>query len=287
MRSPLPLTLLLLAAAAFGCKRKPEVAAVTAPADSGVAQQSAAQTGGSAAPEPSSWSVVLVQPQDELNVRAGPGVTHAVVNAYEPTAAVVETTGRKEVVGESLWREVRFQGGTGWVNSRFLTPRIEPGTFAADPRPRQLLERLAEVFRARGDLTPLVARRGLYVMHFGPLEHHAPAALPGLLQSAATPPWHGPACDDACLPPATFHTMIGAEYLRTWAVPTKRIGVDEWLAGGNRSAHLPVALQNFRYLSFFDAGDEDIPNWRTWVVFFEYEGGEPKVVALATDQWSP
>jgi hypothetical protein len=65
-------------------------------------------------------SVVLVAPDDVLNVRSGPGVEYEIVANLSPTTAGVRLTGRQEVVGSSTWVEIVIGHGTGWVNGHYL-----------------------------------------------------------------------------------------------------------------------------------------------------------------------
>ena len=65
-------------------------------------------------------SVVLVAPDDVLNVRSGPGVENEIIAGLSPTATGVMLTGRRTVVGSSIWVEIVIEHGTGWVNEHYL-----------------------------------------------------------------------------------------------------------------------------------------------------------------------
>jgi hypothetical protein len=65
-------------------------------------------------------SVVLVPSDEVLNVRSGPGVDNDIITSLSPTATGVILTGRKTMVGSSVWVEIVTEQGTGWVNECYL-----------------------------------------------------------------------------------------------------------------------------------------------------------------------
>lgn len=66
------------------------------------------------------WSVIGVDREDVLNVRAGPGTGAEIVATLAPTADGVVTTGRARLLPSSIWYEVEVDGTVGWVNIGFL-----------------------------------------------------------------------------------------------------------------------------------------------------------------------
>lgn len=68
---------------------------------------------------PSTYRVTGVQ--SRLNVRTGPGTTHAVTGTFPRNARDIMSTGRVATVGSTTWREVKVPGATtGWVAARYL-----------------------------------------------------------------------------------------------------------------------------------------------------------------------
>jgi hypothetical protein len=61
---------------------------------------------------------------DVLNVRAAPGVSHAVVGTIPPYGMGVRVTGEGEDVAGSRWVPVTYENVVGWVNSRFLARQV-------------------------------------------------------------------------------------------------------------------------------------------------------------------
>ncbi len=70
------------------------------------------------------YRVVGVAPNDVLNIRGGPGVSHGIVGMFPPDARDVRITGRIRTLDSgAVWVEVRsaaLPAGVGWVNGRFL-----------------------------------------------------------------------------------------------------------------------------------------------------------------------
>ena len=109
---------------------------------------------------PANWDVTGVAANDVLNVRAGPGVSHAITATLPPNAVELESTGRIARLDGQLWREIRVPGGTaGWVNARYLTEHRPPpgleGVGIGLPASAQLTAREISILAQRGDLDSL------------------------------------------------------------------------------------------------------------------------------------
>lgn len=73
-----------------------------------------------APPRGSTLGVIGVAHDDELNVRAGPGVDQPVVATLDPLADGIVSTGRAWRLSRSIWWEVEANGTCGWASSRYL-----------------------------------------------------------------------------------------------------------------------------------------------------------------------
>jgi hypothetical protein len=69
------------------------------------------------------YAIVGVNVDDVLNVRTGPGVSHAISGAIPPFGTAVRTFGDGEQVGASTWVLVQYNERVGWVNSSYLAPQ--------------------------------------------------------------------------------------------------------------------------------------------------------------------
>ena len=241
--------------------------------------------------------VVLVEEDDNLNVRIAPGVDNPVFGRLAP-GAVIRTTGNATRVGSARWVEVSTPDGLGWANERYLAAVVDPADFAADPEVDAALGGMAEIMTSLGDLSPVVSWRGLYVSH-----HDAPVRfgdLDRLLVDSTTYRWPSNAfdiddpdfADD--VPSRTFAEEIGASYVSTYADTDVVVTFNEPLGAerGGRAdpAAIPFELTGFNYVGLLDPGDNpdfDGLDWTIWYVSFDYEDGRPVVVGLTLDQWSP
>lgn len=80
------------------------------------------------------YAVVLVLPGDILNIRSAPGAANPVVGSFPPGATNVMRLGPSASADGALWVQVTNpSGGSGWVNSHFLTEAVSPADFCASP----------------------------------------------------------------------------------------------------------------------------------------------------------
>ena len=240
--------------------------------------------------------VVLVEEDDNLNVRTGPGVDNPVVGMLAP-GTVIRRTGNSTLVGSARWVEVSAPDGFGWVNERFLAAVVDATTFANDDRVGDVLDEMTAIMAALGDLAPVVSWRGLYVSH-----HDAPVRfgdLEDLLTDPTTYKWPSNALDvndpDQAneIPSRTFAEEIAASFVSAYDDVDVVLAYNEAMAGGNGRTPdfaIPFELDGFNFVTVYDLGDNpeyEGLDWTTWYVSFDYENGEPVVVGLTLDQWSP
>lgn len=240
------------------------------------------------APAAPTYDVVFVAANDVLNVRAGASPANALMVALPFDARGVPGTGDETIAGTQRWVALRTARGIGWANAAYLTPSTSTAAFGRDPRPAALLERLRGILTARGDLRPVVGPRGLYVYDFGAERHYPVDALATLLAGTTKSKWNGAACGEGCRD-GTFAEIIGAPLADVLGQARARRGVNELLRGGNASAPPPAKLANYRFVSIFDPGTETngYLDWRSFTVYFEQVAGDPKVLAIVPDVWSP
>jgi len=232
------------------------------------------------------WAVVLVAANDVLNVREAPRADAPLVTSLSPTSRGLAGTGRTEVVGRAVWREVTTGGRRGWVNSAFITPDVPSGRLRTDARVGRLLDALASAADTKADVADLVSPRGVYVAAYRTPKWYPPAEARALFTSRTLAKFDGPACE-ACLE-GTFADVIGGALLDAYRDADKELTYGVWKEGGNASARLPTRLAGFPFVTIYDPGDlEDAPDWLAVSVFFEYVDDAPKVVGLALNAWSP
>lgn len=172
-------------------------------------------------------------------------------------------------------------------------------TFTEDQRVIELLDNLATVITARGNLNQVASARGLYVSHHADPVRFSPDELVTVLVDDTRYKWPSNALDvndpDQAqeIPAQTFAVAIGDSFVSAWNDSDRVVAWDEPLTGGNGrlpSHAIPPELSGFHYLSVHDPGDNpayDGLDWISWHVSIDYEDGTPVVVGLTFDQWAP
>ena len=242
--------------------------------------------------------VVLVTEDDVLNVRSGAGVQNDIIGMLA-TGTVIGLSGSSTTVGSSTWVEIVTPAGDGWVNAHFLGEVVSDETFADDERVLALLNDMANIVYAEGDLSQVASSRGLYIWHHdGPVRFSA-SELVDAMTDPTTYKWGSNALDVSDpdqaseIPSRTFAEAIGASFASTWDDPDREFQFDEPFEGGNgrpAAFAIPFQLNGFHYVSIYDSGDNpDFGglDWTVWHVSIDYEDGEPVVVGLTIDQWAP
>ncbi len=242
--------------------------------------------------------VVLVVDGDGLNVRSAAGVGNPVLGKLLP-GVVVRRTGDHAVSGTSTWAEVATPAGDGWVNEVFLAAVVPAGEFAADTEVMGLLDGFSAALASDGDLRPFTSARGLYISHNGPPLRFPASDLAGILTDPTTYKWPSAAFDMsdpdqvAELPDRTFSEAVADRFVSAYDDTDTIVTVNTPIEAGNSrppAAAIPFELAGFNYVGVHDPGDNpDFGglDWTTWYVSIDYENGEPRVVALTLDEWSP
>jgi hypothetical protein len=212
---------------------------------------------------------------------------------------VIGLSGSSTTVGSSTWVEIVTPAGDGWVNAHFLGEVVADSAFADDARVLALLNEMANIVSAEGDLSQVASRRGLYIWHHdGPVRFSA-SELVDAMTDPTTYKWGSNALDmsdpdqAAEIPGRTFAKAIGTSFASTWDDPDREFQFDEPFEGGNgrpAAFAIPFQLSGFHFVSIYDSGDNpDFGglDWTIWHVSIDYEDGEPVVVGLTIDQWAP
>jgi SH3-like domain-containing protein len=246
--------------------------------------------GGSSIP----YAVILVPEGDVLNIRSGPGVNNAVVGTLEPATSGLVRTGKTTPVGTDLWVEVQNpEGGTGWVNSNFLTEEVSSSAFCSDARVTALIQNLASSVKGTNDdmLAALVhSRHGLdaRLWRYGTVANYTTEEASWMFESEYEVNW-GPAPGSGEDAVGTFseellpklQEVFNANYTTHCNDPLDlaTFSVEPW----------PLEYENINYYTVFKPGSEQYGglDWRAWTVGVEYVEGKPYLFSLIHYQWEP
>jgi hypothetical protein len=240
------------------------------------------------------YAVILVQPGDVLNIRSAAGVSQPVVGSFAPTSREVMRTGPSARVGDALWVEVQKPGGgTGWVNSNFLTEYVAASDFCANTQVTSLLNdlRMAVLNSNESALSALPSpAHGLDVRfwRYGTLVNYNREQAKFLFDSAFQVNW-GPAPGSGEDTLGSFSQVVlpklievfGSDYQLHCNDPLDlaTFSLDPW----------PPEYANVNFYAVHKPGSETYGglDWRTWLVGVEFSSGKPYLFSLIHFQWEP
>lgn len=235
------------------------------------------------------YAVVLVGEDDVLNVRAGAGVEHEIVETLPPASTELTATGREQTVGGHRWVEIlRTTGeGSGWVNAFYLTELVSPMGFCRDSEVEDLLVELRLALASQdGDalFAAVSPVRGLSVRFVpnGNVHHFTDGEAREMFETSDSLDWgahpytgeqvHG-----------SFEQLVRENLSSVLEGPNTVRACNELPLGGVAyDANWPSEYANFNFyaLHFPGTASYDGLDWVTWVVGVDYSEGVPYVVAL-------
>ena len=239
------------------------------------------------------YAVILVSPDDVLNIRNGAGVGNSVAGTLQPTATNVTRTGPASTADGEHWVEIQSAAGNGWVNASFLTEQVAPATFCSDARVTTLLNTLkTAMLNSDGELlSSLVSPiHGLdaRLWRNGTVANYTPEEAAWVFQSDYVLDW-GPAPGSGAETPGTFNAELLPKLQEVFnssytlhcndTLDLATFSTDPW----------PREYSNINYYMVYKPGSEQYGglDWRAWTVGVEYVQGAPTLFALIHYQWEP
>ena len=242
------------------------------------------------------WAVVLVDGDDVLNVRTGPGVAFDKLTSFGATHNGIVLTGIKAEVGGSVWVEVETEDARGWVNKYFLTEEWTLREVGDQWNMQAPLVEFAAAVEAGGDLGTRVSARGLFVVYYDTLlRRWKQSDLDDVMNDGVVHSWSSPGCDPGCVED-TFADAVGLQFYGVYEdIGDDAVGgLDDIILGGNGpfppEAAIPAQFENFHWVVIHDPGDDpefDGLDWQTWFVYYNYEDDDAVIVGLSPAAWAP
>ena len=242
------------------------------------------------------YAVAYISTGNLLNVRSGPSTNDAILETLGPHDTGLVGTGQVQNVSGSRWVEIRtVSGGTGWVNSAFITEQVGPDTFCADKRIPPLLDGLLAAINAQDGkaLADLISpAHGLTIQYsatspaitLGSADEASP-----IFTSSTTYEW-GIGSGSGEVISGTFKDKVLPLLSNvTTATPTRHCNLLETgTSAGSSTAPLdwPYEYANLNFMALYrpaPSGQEQ--DWRTWAVGIEYVEGKPYVAVLVQYFW--
>lgn len=237
------------------------------------------------------YAVILVNPDDVLNVRNGAGVGNAIAGTLQPTVTGVNRTGPASSAGGDRWVEI--QNPNGWVNANFLTEYIAPADFCTDSRVSGLLNDLEiALLNSNGELLSSLVSPvhgiDLRLWRYGTVANYTQEEASWVFLSDYVVSW-GPAPGSGLDTVGTFSAeplpklqeVFGANYSLHCndTLDLATFSVEPW----------PPEYANINFYTVYKPGTEQYGglDWRAWTVGVEYVQGKPTLFALIHYQWEP
>jgi photosystem II stability/assembly factor-like uncharacterized protein/diadenosine tetraphosphatase ApaH/serine/threonine PP2A family protein phosphatase len=236
------------------------------------------------------YAVVRVAVGDVLNIRSAAGASNPVVGSFSYNATGVMRTGPTQLAEGHIWAEVQNPGGgTGWVNTYYLTEYVTHADFCADSRILPKIDQLRQAMNLSdgSQFAALVnALHGVDVRlwaYQAPV-NFTPATAANVFTSTQTYNWgSGPSGNPDV---GTFADIIQPKLLDVLNASNMETYCDDLTKVYPLSN--PWPYPNIRYYNLYKpatAGTEF--DYRTWLVGFEYIDNQPYLYAMVTIVWEP
>jgi uncharacterized protein YgiM (DUF1202 family) len=250
-------------------------------------------TGVVTGPASGPYGVILIASGDVLSIRSGAGTGYPVAGSFPATATNVLRTGPSSMAGNDLWVQVQNPGGgTGWVNSRFLTEYKASSDFCSDSRVNSLLSNFGTaVSTSNGELLSALVSPAhgmtVYLWRNGIPHTFKQSDARWVFDSTYAHNWgSAPASGLDTIGP--FHVEVAPWLQEVFnASPTltcnslgnaAQYGYNPW----------PLEYTNVNFFTVLKPGTPGVDlDFRYWLVGVEYFQGQPFVFALIHFAWEP
>jgi hypothetical protein len=237
------------------------------------------------------YAVILVNPDDVLNVRSGAGVGNSVAGTLGVSVTGVNRTGPASSGDGDRWVEI--QSPAGWVNAKFLTEYVPSTFFCSDTRVNDLLTNLktallnedGELF---GSLVSPVHGLDARLWRSGTVANYSPEEASWVFQSDYSVSW-GPAPGSGAETQGTFTSQLLPKLQEVFSVDFTLHCNDTLDLASTLLEPWPPEYANINFYLVYKPGSDENGglDWRIWIVGVEYVQGKPTVFSLIHFQWEP
>ena len=236
------------------------------------------------------YAVAGVSLNDVLNIRSGAGVGSPVVGSFPYDAVSVMRTGPTATADGSPWVEVQNPaGGTGWVNSHYLTQYVTHDAFCADARIPILIGQLKGSLNQSngGVFSGLVSPShgvNVHLWAYQPPVNFSTSIAGSVFISTEVYNWGaGPRGEPDF---GTFTQIIQPKMQEVFNAPNLETYCDNLTKVFPLSTPWPYT--NIRYYNLYKPGTPGTElDFRTWLIGFEYIDGQPYLHSMVTIPWEP
>jgi hypothetical protein len=239
------------------------------------------------------YSVILVSPNDVLNIRSGAGMGSPVSGNFSASATNVMRTGPSSTVNGNQWVQVQNPaGGTGWVFGSYLAEYVAPATFCTDGRVNTLLTNFGNALKTSDgvSLASLVSpAHGMtvYLWRYGIAHTFKQSDARWVFNSTFAHNW-GAAPASGLNTIGSFHVAVLPNLLdvfnASYTLTCNSLGT----ATQYGSNPWPVEYANVNFYTVYKPGTPGVDlDFRYWLVGVEYVQGQPYIFAVIQFAWEP
>ena len=235
------------------------------------------------------YAVTGVAVNDVLNIRSGAGNGQPIVGSFPYNTVNVMLTGPTASSDGAAWVEVQNPaGGTGWVNSLYLTATVTHDAFCADTRIPGLIEQLkGSINQSNGDMFSSIVSpvHGVDVRlwaYASPVNFNA-ASAQSAFSSTESYNWGGGPSGQPDVGP--FSQVIQPKLQEVLNAPNMETYCDNLTNVFPLSTPWPYT--NIHYYNLYKPASDQTLDFRTWLVGIEYVNGQPYLHSLVTIVWEP
>ncbi|RPJ19384.1 MAG: hypothetical protein EHM33_30355 [Chloroflexi bacterium] len=239
------------------------------------------------------YAVVRVALNDVLNIRSSAGASQPIVGSFPADAVNVMRTGPTANADNATWVEVQNPGGgTGWVNSFYLTEYVSREAFCADTRIPALIEQLkGSMNQSNGDMfASLVSPVHGVDVHLW--AYHAPinfsvAAARTAFTSTEVYSWGSGPAGGTEYGNGTFSEIIQPRMLDTLNASNMETYCDNLTKVFPLAHPWPFPNSIHFYNLYRPSSSPAELDFRTWLIGFEYINNQPYLYGMVTIVWEP
>ncbi len=238
------------------------------------------------------YGVIQVVAGGTLNVRSTAGTGSSVIGTLAATANNVMRTGPSANLNNVLWVQVTSPGGTGWVDSAYLTDYVAPAAFCADGRVNTLLTNFGDAVKNSngGALSPLVSPlHGMSVRLWrnGNVVVFDQAHALWIFTSSFSHDW-GAAPGSGLDTVGSFHAQVLPKWVDVLNGSYSLSCNTPQTGGVSYDTSWPAIYANINFYSLYKHGPVGNENsWRTLLVGVEYVQNQPYIFSVTQLQWEP
>ncbi|RPI94936.1 MAG: SH3 domain-containing protein, partial [Chloroflexi bacterium] len=237
------------------------------------------------------YAVIRVQPEDVLNIRSAAGPSQPVVGSFPADAVNVMRTGPTATGEDGTWVEVQNpSGGTGWVNSAYLTEYVTHDAFCADTRIPALIEQLkGSMNQSNGDtfaaLVDPVHGVDVHLWAYQRSVNFSTTTARAVFTSTESYNWGtGPSSKPDI---GTFKDIIQPRMLDTLNASNMETYCDDLSRVFTLARPWPFS-NNIHFYNFYKPSSSPAElDFRTWLIGFEYINNQPYLRGMVTIVWEP